>query len=111
MSEQLRSIFTRWQNLEAAKEQNREDLKELFAEAKGSGFEPKALRLAFRQKVGEPETDADRALSMLVENYLTALEFDAGVKLVRARAPARVASAVPLPESGAAGPNHPLTVP
>lgn len=105
MTDQLRSIFDRWQNLEAEKAATREGLKELFIEAKGNGYEPKALRLAFRKKVAadEPETDTDRALSALVDQYLAALEFDAGVRLVRARAPARVENIEEIsPESGKA---------
>lgn len=92
MSDQLRSLFSRWQELEAQKNSLREELKELFQEAKSNGYEPKAIRLAFRKKVSadEPETDADRKLAELVDQYLAALEFDAGVRLVRARAPARV---------------------
>ena len=48
MSDQLRSIYSRWQNLEADKAAISEDLKELFAEAKSNGYNTKALREAFR---------------------------------------------------------------
>ncbi len=75
MSEQLVSIFARWRNLEDEKGRIAEDSKELFAEAKGNGYEPKALRLAFRlqMKADEPQTDADKATQALAETYLAAL--------------------------------------
>ncbi len=72
---QLVSIFSRWRSLEDEKARIAEDAKELFAEAKGNGFEPKALRLAFRQaaKADEPMSDADRATQQLADVYLNAL--------------------------------------
>ncbi len=75
MNDQLVSIFARWRNLEDEKHRVSEDSKELFAEAKSNGFEPKALRLAFRLqiKADEPQTDADRATQALAETYLAAL--------------------------------------
>lgn len=88
MSEQLRSVFTRWLALELHKAEISDDLKELFAEAKGNGFDPKALRLAFRTKVkdSEPLSEADKNTAALVETYLVALE----ERPSRASAPARV---------------------
>ena len=72
---QLVSIFARWRNLEDEKARIAEDAKELFAEARGNGYEPKALRLAFRQaaKADEPVSDTDRATQALAETYLAAL--------------------------------------
>lgn len=88
MSEQLRSIFARWQTLEAEKAATSNDLKELFIEAKHADFDPKALRIAFRAKVkaDEPESDADRATKALVEGYLDMLD----EKPPARRMPARV---------------------
>lgn len=75
--DQLRSIFDRWSRLEGEKAVLGEDLRELFAEAKGNGYDPKALRIAFRSKVrAETETDADRETAALVETYLSALGTD-----------------------------------
>ena len=87
--DQLRSIFDRWSRLEAEKAMLTEDLKELFAEAKGNGYDPKALRLAFRTKVkAEAETDADRETAALAETYLSALGTnDAITRASRARNP------------------------
>lgn len=55
--EMIRSLFARWQRLEAEKAAIADDLKELFAEAKGSGFNTKALRIVFREQVAD---DGDR---------------------------------------------------
>ncbi len=75
MNDQIVSIFSRWRNLEDEKARIAEDAKELFAEARGNGYEPKALRLAFRlqMKADEPQTDADKATQALAETYLAAL--------------------------------------
>jgi uncharacterized protein (UPF0335 family) len=75
MSDQLRSIYARWQNLEADKAAISEDLKELFAEAKGNGYDAKALRIAFRLKAAAegPHATAVAETASLVETYITAL--------------------------------------
>ncbi len=72
---QIMSIFARWRNLEDEKARVAEDSKELFAEAKGNGFEPKALRIAFRAaaKADEPVSDTDRTTQALADTYLAAL--------------------------------------
>ncbi len=72
---QIVSIFARWRNLEDEKARVSEDSKELFAEAKSNGFEPKALRLAFREaiKADKPVSAVDRATQDLADVYLTAL--------------------------------------
>ncbi len=72
---QIMSIFARWRNLQDEKARVSEDSKELFAEAKSNGFEPKALRVAFAQaaKADEPESDTDRATRTLADTYLAAL--------------------------------------
>jgi len=96
--DQLRSIFDRWSRLEGEKATLAEDLKELFAEAKGNGYDPKALRIAFRTKTkAEAETDADRETAALVETYLSALGTnDAITRASRARNPGEaVAASVP----------------
>jgi uncharacterized protein (UPF0335 family) len=71
---QVRSIFDRWQRLEADKKAIADDLKDLFAEAKGNGYEPKALRIAFRAsaKTAE-EIEADEELDSLVAGYMMAI--------------------------------------
>lgn len=49
----IRSYFERWQRLEEEKHTISDDLKELFAEAKGNGLDAKALRTVFREQVGD----------------------------------------------------------
>lgn len=46
----LRSFFERWQRLEEEKQALSGDLKELFAEMKGGGFDTKAARAVFRDE-------------------------------------------------------------
>ncbi len=72
---QIVSIYARWRNLQDEKSRISEDSKELFSEAKSNGFDPKALRVAFREaaKIDEPEAVADRATQALADVYLTAL--------------------------------------
>ena len=50
--EQLRSVIERLENLAEEKSEVQEQIKEVFAEAKGNGFDTKALRklLAVRKK-------------------------------------------------------------
>ena len=72
---QIVNLFSRWRNLEDEKARISEDSRELFAEAKGAGFDGKALRLAFRlaAKADEPMSDADKATQALADTYLNAL--------------------------------------
>lgn len=55
----LQSFFARWQRLEDEKSAISDDLKELFAEAKGLGFDTKVMRKVFRDKTAD---QADRDL-------------------------------------------------
>lgn len=49
----IRAYFDRWQRLEEEKRTISDDLKELFAEARGNGLDTKALRAVFREQVGD----------------------------------------------------------
>lgn len=49
----IRSYFERWERLEEEKKTISDDLKELFAEARGNGLDTKALRAVFREQVGD----------------------------------------------------------
>ena len=74
MTNQLRSIHERWERLEADKKAISDDLKELFAEAKSSGFDAKALRLAFRTLAkDEAETESERTTREMAEVYMASL--------------------------------------
>ncbi len=54
----LRAGFERWQRLEGEKQAISDDLKELFSELKGQGFDGKALRAAFRTVAKADDMDA-----------------------------------------------------
>ena len=60
---QLKSIIERIERLEEEKKALGEDIKEIFAEAKGNGFEPKVIRkvLALRGRE-RAEIDEERTL-------------------------------------------------
>jgi len=75
-SEQLRSLIERIERLEDEKRVLGEDIKEVYAEAKGAGFDPKIMRQIIRIRkrdkddLDEEETLLDlykRALGMLPE--------------------------------------------
>lgn len=70
----IQSYFRRWRTLEDEKMNISSDLKELFAEAKGAGFDGKALRAAFRRVV-EQETGAAEVAEheAIVDLYVEAL--------------------------------------
>ncbi len=71
---QIKSFFQRWENLEAEKKQTADALKDLFAEAKGFGYDTKALRAAFRLKVKEDlDNPADAEFEAVVDTYLSAI--------------------------------------
>ncbi len=72
---QIVSIFARWRNLEDEKSRVSEDSKELFAEAKSNGFEPKSLRIAFREvvRMSQPVSDVDLTTHNLARVYVAAL--------------------------------------
>jgi len=60
----IKSIFQRWQRLEEAKADVQQDLKELFIEAKGNGFDVKELRRAFNayeKQLENPDQEANSA--------------------------------------------------
>lgn len=69
--DQIRSFFDRWERLEGEKTAISDDLKELFAEAKGNGFDTKVLRKLFRDQVSDANERAE--FESLYELYATAL--------------------------------------
>jgi len=71
---QIKSFFQRWENLETEKQQVADLLKDLFAEAKGFGYQPKALRAAFRLKAKQDlDSPADAEFEAVVDTYMSAL--------------------------------------
>ena len=60
---QLRAFIERVERLEEEKSQLQEDIKEIFAEMKGSGFDTKAVRTFIRlRKKDQAERDEEEAI-------------------------------------------------
>jgi uncharacterized protein (UPF0335 family) len=80
--EQLRSIVERVENLEAEKANLAVDIRDIYAEAKGNGYDVKALRAIIRRR----KQDADKLAEhdALVETYLHALGMLADLPLGQA---------------------------
>lgn len=71
---QIKALFQRWERLEGEKSAISDDLKELFKEAKGLGYDSKALRAAFNKKVKIDEAKpADAQFDLVVDTYLDAI--------------------------------------
>ena len=70
-SNQLNSYFDRFERLEEEVSEMRADIREIYAEAKGNGFDPKVMRQVMRLRKMNP---ADRAeTEFLLESYKSAL--------------------------------------
>lgn len=70
-SNQLNSYFDRIERIEEEMKEMRADVREIYAEAKGNGFDPKVMRQVMRLRKMNP---ADRAeTEFLLEAYKTAL--------------------------------------
>jgi uncharacterized protein (UPF0335 family) len=68
---QLASIIDRIEALESDKADIANDIKEVYAEAKGNGFDPKILRkVVALRRVDRDKRDEERAL---IELYMSAL--------------------------------------
>ena len=68
---QLNSYFDRIEHMEEEIKALRADLREIYAEAKGNGFDPKVMRQVLRLRKMNP---ADRAeTEFLLESYKAAL--------------------------------------
>jgi uncharacterized protein (UPF0335 family) len=76
----IQNGYDRWLRLEGEKDAISADLKELMAELKSRGLEPKPLRAAFRRRrdsEDQSKVDADAEFEAMVDLYLTALARDA----------------------------------
>jgi len=69
--ERLRSFIQRIERLEEEKKTISEDVREVFAEAKSSGFDPKIMRQVL--KLRKMETADRQEQEALLETYLAAL--------------------------------------
>ena len=70
-SERLKSIIKRIEKLEEDKASVSEDLKEVYAEAKGTGFDAKIIRQIVR--IRKLEVEARREQEELLDLYKSAL--------------------------------------
>ena len=61
--QQLRAFFERVENLAEEKKAIADDIREIFAEAKGNGFNPKIMRIILRRRaMDKAERDEQDAL-------------------------------------------------
>lgn len=76
---QLRSLIERIERLEEEKKGISDDIRDVFAEAKGNGFDTKVMRQVIRLRKMEP---AERAESeAILDLYLHALGMQAGLPM------------------------------
>jgi uncharacterized protein (UPF0335 family) len=84
--EQLKSLIERIERLEDEKRALGEDIKEVYAEAKGTGFDPKIMRQLIKiRKMDKDEHDEQESLLDLYKRAI-------GMLPVRCRAPRRRSS-------------------
>ena len=69
--DQLRAFIERVERLEEEKKALADDIRDVFAEAKGTGFDVKALRAVL--KLRKQDVDERREHETIVETYLHAL--------------------------------------
>ena len=69
--DQLKAIIERIERLEEEKKTTSDDIREVYAEAKGNGFDTKALRSIVRLR--KLDTDERREQQEVLETYMHAL--------------------------------------
>lgn len=69
--DQLRAFIERIERMEEEKRGIADDIKEIYAEAKGNGFDVKALRAIIRLR--KQDTDERREQETILETYMHAL--------------------------------------
>jgi uncharacterized protein (UPF0335 family) len=69
--DQLKSIIERIERLEEEKKATSDDIRDVYAEAKGNGFDVKALRAIVRLR--KMDTDERREQEAVLETYMHAL--------------------------------------
>jgi uncharacterized protein (UPF0335 family) len=70
-NEQLRSIVERIERLEDEKKVIADDIKDIYAESKGNGYDVKALRTIIRMRKQDPNERAEA--ETILETYMHAL--------------------------------------
>ena len=69
--DQIRAFIERIERMEEEKKAIADDIKEIYAEAKGNGFDVKALRAVIRLRKQEPTERNEQQL--ILETYMNAL--------------------------------------
>lgn len=69
--DQLKSIIERIERLEEEKKTISDDIKDVYAEAKGNGFDVKALRTIIRMR--KEDADKRQEQETILETYMLAL--------------------------------------
>ena len=69
--DQLKAIIERIERLEEEKKATSDDIKDVYAEAKGNGFDVKALRTIVRMR--KMDSDERREQEAVLETYMHAL--------------------------------------
>lgn len=69
--DQLKSIIERIERLEEEKKQISDDIRDVYAEAKGNGFDVRALRTIVRMRKQDPNERAEA--ETILETYMQAL--------------------------------------
>ena len=69
--EQLKAIIERIENLEEEKKQTASDIRDIYAEAKGNGYDVKALRTIVRMRA--QDSDERREQAVVLDTYMHAL--------------------------------------
>ena len=69
--DQLKAIIERIERLEEEKKATSDDIRDVYAEAKGTGFDVKALRTIVRMR--KQDTDERREEQAVLEMYMNAL--------------------------------------
>jgi len=69
--DQLKSIVERIERLEEEKKATSDDIKDVYAEAKGNGFDTKALRTIVKMR--KQDVDERREQEEVLETYMHAL--------------------------------------
>jgi uncharacterized protein (UPF0335 family) len=69
--DQLKAIIERIEKLEEEKKATSEDIRDVYAEAKGNGYDAKALRAIVRMR--KMDSDERREQEEILETYMLAL--------------------------------------
>ena len=71
VASQLKSIIERIERLEEEKKHVSDDIKEIYKEAKGNGFDPAILKIIIRIRKKDPHEVSEE--NALLDSYLSAL--------------------------------------